>query len=116
MAVAAASPAAVPAAARDKRLLRKRWKEKFLIMYLVSLKSTHHAMMLEHIVKEANIKSMTIPTPRAVTKSCGMSIKFQEEIPLEKVVDMVESHKLKVVGIFEVGNDSLERVYTNMED
>lgn len=85
-------------------------------MYLVSFKSTHHAMMLEHIVKEANIKSLTIPTPRAITKSCGMSIKFQEEIPLERVIEMVEGNKLKVVGIFEVKDDALESVYTNMED
>lgn len=85
-------------------------------MYLVSLKSTHHAMMLEHLVKEEKIKSITIPTPRAVTQSCGMSIKFQEEIPLEKIVDLVEGNKLQVVGVFEVGDNSLKRVYTNMED
>lgn len=84
-------------------------------MYLISLKSTHHAMMLEHIVKEQNIKSITIPTPRAVTTSCGMSVKIQEEIGLDRLVEIVEKNKLQVVGIFEVGEQSLERVYTNME-
>lgn len=85
-------------------------------MYLISLKSTHHAMMLEHIVKEQQIDAITIPTPRAVTKSCGMSIKLQEEVALDRVIAMVEEHKLKVVGIFEVGDNTLERVYTNLED
>ncbi|MDO5061921.1 MAG: DUF3343 domain-containing protein [Peptostreptococcaceae bacterium] len=85
-------------------------------MYLISLKSTHHAMMLEHIVKENNIKAMTIPTPRAISKSCGMSIKLQEEVELERIVELIDKHKLKVVGVFVVGDKTLERVYTNMED
>ena len=84
-------------------------------MYLISFKSTHHAMMLEHIVKSQDIKSVTIPTPRAITQSCGMSIKFQEDVELDKLIDMVEGNKLQVVGIFEVGDQSLDRVYTNME-
>lgn len=85
-------------------------------MYLISLKSTHHAMMLEHIIKDQNIKSITIPTPRAVTSSCGMSVKLQEEVEIEKLVEIVEKNKLQVVGIFEVGDNSLERIYTNMEE
>lgn len=84
-------------------------------MYLVSFKSTHHAMMMERMLKEEKIKAITIPTPRAVTQSCGMSIKFQEEIVLENLIEIVEGKKLQVVGIFEVGDQSLERVYTNME-
>lgn len=85
-------------------------------MYLISLKSTHHAMMLEHIVKENKIASITIPTPRAVTKSCGMSIKIQEDIELQRLIDIVDENSLLVVGIFKVGDNTLERVYTNMED
>lgn len=85
-------------------------------MYLISLKSTHHAMMMEHLTKENNIASITIPTPRAVTKSCGMSIKIQEEIELQRLIDLVEANKLNVIGIFKVEQNSLERVYTNMEE
>lgn len=84
-------------------------------MYLVSLKSTHHAMMMEHLTKENNISSITIPTPRAITKSCGMSIKIQEEIELDYLIGLVEKNKLNVIGIFEVSDNSLERVYTNVE-
>lgn len=85
-------------------------------MYLISLRSTHHAMMLEHIVKENQIKAMTIPTPRAISKSCGMSIKLQEEVELDRVVELIEKNKLQVVGVFVVGDKMLERVYTNMEE
>lgn len=45
-------------------------------MYLISFKSTHHAMMMEMKVKEKNLKALTIPTPRAISNSCGMSIKL----------------------------------------
>ncbi len=85
-------------------------------MYLVSLKSTHHAMMMEHLCKQKGIASLTIPTPRAVTKSCGMSIKLQQEYPLEELIELVDANKLTVVGIFEVGEGTLERVYTNLEE
>lgn len=85
-------------------------------MYLISLKSTHHAMMLEHICKEKNIASITIPTPRAVSKSCGMSIKLKEEIALDELITLLETNHLQVVGVFVVGEKSLERVYTNMEE
>lgn len=85
-------------------------------MYLVSLKSTHHAMMLEHICKTQQLASITIPTPRAISKSCGMSVKFQEDIELAKLISILEENNLQVVGVFIVGENSLERVYTNMED
>ncbi len=84
-------------------------------MYLISLKSTHHAMMLEHLIKTRAIKALTIPTPRAVSNSCGMSIKLQEEADLQELINIVEQNKLLVVGIFEVGDKTLNRVYTNLE-
>ncbi len=86
-------------------------------MYLISLKSTHHALMLEHLMKKNNIASITIPTPRAISKSCGMSIKHKEDVEFQRLIDHATEHQLLVVGIFVVHDDnSLERVYTNMED
>ena len=85
-------------------------------MYLISLKSTHHALMLEHLMKKNNIESVTIPTPRAISKSCGMSIKFKEYVELQYLIDLATENKLQVVGIFIAENNTLERVYTNMEE
>ncbi|MBP6143327.1 MAG: DUF3343 domain-containing protein [Proteocatella sp.] len=80
-------------------------------MYLISFKSTHHAMMMEMKVKEKNLKALTIPTPRAISNSCGMSIKLMEEVELEKLVEIVEKEDLKILGIFKVGDNTLEMVY-----
>lgn len=80
-------------------------------MYLISFKSTHHAMMMEMKIKELQIKSLTIPTPRAISNSCGMSIKLMEEIELQNLVKLIEENDLKVLGVFLVGDNTLERVY-----
>lgn len=80
-------------------------------MYLISFKSTHHAMMMEMKVKEKNLKALTIPTPRAISNSCGMSIKLMEEVELEELVEIIEKDDLKVLGIFKAGENTLEMVY-----
>ncbi|MGB5824793.1 MAG: DUF3343 domain-containing protein [Proteocatella sp.] len=80
-------------------------------MYLISFKSTHHAMMMEMKVKEKNLKALTIPTPRAISNSCGMSIKLMEEVKLEEIVEIIEKDDLKVLGIFKTGDNTLEMVY-----
>lgn len=80
-------------------------------MYLISFKSTHHAMMMEMKIKEKNIKALTIPTPRAISNSCGMSIKLMEEVGIEQLIEIVEKDELKILGIFEVGDNTLEMVY-----
>ncbi len=80
-------------------------------MYLISFKSTHHAMMMEMKVKEKNLKALTIPTPRAISNSCGMSIKLMEEVALQELIDIIENDDLKVLGIFNVGDNTLEMVY-----
>lgn len=80
-------------------------------MYLISFKSTHHAMMMEMKVKEKNLKALTIPTPRAISNSCGMSIKLMEEVKLGEIVEIIEKDDLKVLGIFKTGDNTLEMVY-----
>lgn len=80
-------------------------------MYLISFKSTHHAMMMEMKVKEKNLKALTIPTPRAISNSCGMSIKLMEEVKLEDLVAIIEKEDLKVLGIFKASDNTLEMVY-----
>lgn len=47
--------------------------------YVIAFESTHYAIMVEKKLKDKyNIQ--TIPTPREITASCGLSIKFQGEI------------------------------------
>ena len=45
-------------------------------MYIVSFNSTHHAIRLGKLLEEATIRATTLPTPREITASCGISIRF----------------------------------------
>ncbi|MBN2897327.1 MAG: DUF3343 domain-containing protein [Clostridia bacterium] len=41
--------------------------------------STHYAIKIEKRMKDAELKGVIIPTPREVSASCGLSLKFLEE-------------------------------------
>ena len=45
-------------------------------MYIVSFNSTHHAIRSDKLFGEASVKATTLPTPREITASCGISIRF----------------------------------------
>ncbi len=46
--------------------------------YMVSFSSTHHAMRAEQFLK-ARAPVCTMPTLRAVTNSCGISLRVEED-------------------------------------
>lgn len=46
--------------------------------YMVSFSSTHHAMRAEQFLK-ARVSVCTMPTLRAVTNSCGISLRVEED-------------------------------------
>lgn len=66
---------------------------------VVTFKSTHHAIKGEGIFKENEIPFKTIPTPREITLSCGLSIRFSLE-DLEEVVKLVENDTLAINGVY----------------
>lgn len=45
--------------------------------YVITFDSTHHAIKTEKHLKD-RFKIEMIPTPREISASCGLSIKFQE--------------------------------------
>lgn len=74
-------------------------EEKF---YVVSFDSTHHAIKGEKILKDSGYNIRVIPTPREVTASCGLSIKFEEK-DLGKIQTIIGNNELSIKGIFEIG-------------
>lgn len=70
-------------------------------MYIVSFNSTHHAIRCEKIFIENNIKVSTLPTPREISSSCGISIRFPEE-NLEDVKKLLEVNEVMYHGIFKI--------------
>ena len=84
--------------------------------YVVSFNSTHHAIRTEKLLLAENLKIMTLPTPREIAASCGLSIKFELE-DLEKVNSIMKENSLERRGIFHIKkDDSGVRVAVKIED
>jgi hypothetical protein len=71
---------------------------------IVTFNSTHHAIKGESAFKSSNMAFKTIPTPREITLSCGLSIRFDLN-DLEKVKNLVEDGDLSIKGIYKYIRD-----------
>ena len=47
--------------------------------YLITFKNTHDAMKADREMKKEELKYAVMPTPTLITKSCGLSIKINEQ-------------------------------------
>lgn len=74
---------------------------------LSTFKSTHYAIQAEKILGENNIIFKTIPTPREVSRSCGLALLFNIE-SIDKVKQLMESESIKVDGLFIFIKDGLK--------
>ena len=72
--------------------------------YVIVFDSTHHAIQTEKRLKESFQIEM-IPTPREITASCGLSIKFlpAQLSKMMEALKLEEDSKLKVFKITKVG-------------
>lgn len=66
---------------------------------VVTFKSTHHTIQAEGYFKEREIAFKTIPTPREITKSCGLAIIFTLD-DLDSVKDMVDKEEIKIESVY----------------
>lgn len=60
---------------------------------ILTFQSTHHAMRAEKVLTKEEIKIKTIPTPRDITLSCGLAIRFEVE-EIEKIKELKNEGKL----------------------
>lgn len=70
-------------------------------MYVITFDSTHHAIRGEKFLKESGLTIRTIPTPREISASCGLSIKFDID-NLENVKEIISINNLVIKGIYEI--------------
>lgn len=70
-------------------------------MFVIVFESTHYAIAAEKMLKEKNYQFHTIPTPREITASCGLSIRFNEKL-LGDIKKDIEENKIKIKGIYEI--------------
>lgn len=77
---------------------------------VVTFESTHHAMKGEKILKENQIEHRMIPTPRAITRSCGLSAKFELK-DMEKVKKLFTQDEVAITGVYRyISSSNVEKV------
>ncbi len=68
-------------------------------MYIVSFNSTHHAIRSDKLFEQSGITSTTLPTPREITASCGISIRFLYK-DIENIKKILETNSIEYKGIY----------------
>lgn len=66
---------------------------------VITFESTHHAIKGEKILKNHDIDHKIIPTPRGITRSCGLSAKFNIR-DANKINQLFTVEKIAVTGIY----------------
>ena len=70
-------------------------------IYIVSFNSTHHAIRLDKTLQESGIRATTLPTPREITASCGISIRFLYN-DIDKVKKTLNENSIEYKGIYKI--------------
>lgn len=66
---------------------------------VITFKSTHHTIQFENFLNEKGIHFKTIPTPREITKSCGLAILFNLD-DLNPIKDIIEENTVQIEAIY----------------
>ena len=75
--------------------------------YIVTFQNTHEAMKGEREAIKNQIKVIVIPTPTYITKSCGISLKIDEE-NIQNIVELIKSEVINVKEIFVRDGESVK--------
>ena len=67
---------------------------------LITFKSTNFALQGEEVFKDHNFLFKTIPTPRDVSTSCGLSLLFMVE-DIEKAKELIRQGHLSIDGMYQ---------------
>jgi len=77
--------------------------------YVIVFESTHYAISAEKLFKNNGYKFDVIPTPREITHSCGLSIRFTVET-LEDIKRQIEDAHIAIKGIYEIQKIANEKI------
>jgi hypothetical protein len=69
------------------------------LFYCLTFDSTHYAIKIEKRMKDASLNGTMIPTPREVSASCGLSLKFLEE-DRAAIVALLEEEDRERVSLY----------------
>jgi hypothetical protein len=68
---------------------------------LVTFDSTNFAMQAESQLKVENMELQVIPTPREITRSCGLSIKTSID-NMDEVKKLNDNGKIKIKSMYNI--------------
>jgi hypothetical protein len=77
--------------------------------YIVTFQNTHEAMKAEREAIKNQIKVIVIPTPTYITKSCGISLKIEEE-NIKSIIELIKTEIINVKEIFVRDGESVKTV------
>ena len=78
------------------------------ISAVMTFKSTHHTIQTEGYFRNRNISFKTIPTPREITRSCGLAIIFSLD-DLDRVKEMIDIDKINIDSLYKYTKDGKTR-------
>lgn len=77
--------------------------------YIVTFQNTHEAMKAEREAIKNQVKVIVIPTPTYITKSCGISLKIDED-NIKSITELVKVEAIKVKEIFLRDGESVKTI------
>lgn len=66
--------------------------------YYILFNTHTDGLMMVKKLKENNIRYTITPTPRQLSKCCGISIKYEHEDE-KTILDIIDKYELKVLGL-----------------
>ena len=66
--------------------------------YILTFENTHNAISGESILKQNKVKAIVMPTPTFITKSCGISLRIEED-EVERTKTLQGENKIKIKSI-----------------
>ncbi|WP_291632512.1 DUF3343 domain-containing protein [Clostridium sp.] len=75
--------------------------------YIATFQNTLEAMKAERETIKKQVKVVVIPTPTYITKSCGISLKIEEE-NIQSIIKLIKSENIKVKEIFVRDGESVK--------
>jgi hypothetical protein len=83
----------------DKVLSKYKRSYEMGKYYIITFNNTHGAISAESVLKETGIKNIIMPTPTFITKSCGLSLKVEND-DIEKIKELIQNDKITAKGIY----------------
>ena len=70
-------------------------------MYIISFNSTHQTIKCDKIFGKNEMDYAVLPTPREITQSCGISIKFSIE-NIDNVKEIIDENQIEYKGMYKI--------------